>query len=237
MGKFERAFRKKYRQEVPPYEVWRAENSHRFPQPAQSPEQIENGHVMAKRRFPAWGWGVLAGAAVLLALILTLVFLLRDRPSSLPEQPGSIPDLTFGEDSIAMQELTEDVYEQCVEIVPSITEMTEIRLMMKAINIDNGSLVMAIINGDVETETDYFFVELRIVFNQNFIISDIGQYQKLDSSIAIGEMQIFYGVRGTDQYGFTEYNVLSEYEDVTIYWTVSSINDHFDEWLQLTFAA
>ena len=122
MGKFEREFRKKYMQEVPSYETWRAENRHRFPQPAQSPEQIENGHVMAKRRFPAWGWGVLAGAAVLLALILTLVFLLRDRPSSLPDQPGSIPDLTFGDMQVYSISMSEDDLIRCQDFIMSFAD-------------------------------------------------------------------------------------------------------------------
>ena len=99
------------------------------------------------------------------------------------------------------------------------------------------SLVLYVINSELQTESDYYFIESRIVFNEYFIPSDIGQYSNLDNYINADDIQVSYAIRGTDQYGLTEYNVLSEYEDVTIYWTVSSINDQFDEWLQLTFAA
>lgn len=236
MGKFERAFRKKYRQEVPPYEVWRAENSHRFPQPAQSPEQIENGHVMAKRRFPAWGWGVLAGAAVLLALILTLVFLLRDRPSSLPEQPGSIPDLTFGIDEIYSVSMTDNEINGCREFIPYLEELL-VQESTKVLRESDDSLVMYILRGELETEADYYFIEARLVFNENYVLSNKDQYEHLEESVEIDGLQIHYELMETNQTPRYRYYVLSEYEDVTIYWTVSSINDHFDEWLQLTFAA
>lgn len=236
MGKFERAFRKKYRQEVPSYETWRAENRHRFPQPAQSPEQIENGRVMAKRRFPAWGWGVLAGAAVLLALILTLVFLLRDRPSSLPEQPGSIPDLTFGDMQVYSISMSEDDLIRCQDFIMSFADwsVTESTKMLRN---DDDSLVLYIVRGELETEADYYFIEARLVFNENYVLSNKDQYENLDESIEINGLQIFYEMQETNQTPRYRYYVLSEYEDVTIYWTVSSINDHFDEWLQLTFAA
>lgn len=236
MGKFERAFRKKYRQEVPPYETWRAENSHRFPQSAQSSEQIENGHVIAKRRFPAWGWGVLAGAAVLLALILTLVFLLRDRPSSLPEQPGSIPDLTFGDMQVYSISMSEDDLIRCQDFIMSFADwsVTESTKMLRN---DDDSLVLYIVRGELETEADYYFIEARLVFNENYVLSNKDQYENLDESIEINGLQIFYEMQETNQTPRYRYYVLSEYEDVTIYWTVSSINDHFDEWLQLTFAA
>ena len=231
MGKFERAFRKKYKQEVPSYETWRAENSHRFPQPAQSPEQIEDGHVMAKRRFPAWGWGALAGAAVLLALILTLVFSLRDYSSTTP-----ISDFTFGEDKIYSISMTEEDVSTCQQYIPYFSELNIVD-GVKRMHVIDDSLVLYVINSELQTESDYYFIESRIVFNEYFIPSDIGQYSNLDNYINADDIQVSYAIRGTDQYGFTEYNVLSEYEDVTIYWTVSSINDQFDEWLQLTFAA
>ena len=236
MGKFERAFRKKYRQEVPPYETWRAENSHRFPQSAQSSEQIENGHVMAKRRFPAWGWGVLAGAAVLLALILTLVFSLRDRPSSLPEQPGSIPDLTFGDMQVYSISMSEDDLIRCQDFIMSFADwsVTESTKMLRN---DDDSLVLYIVRGELETEADYYFIEARLVFNENYVLSNKDQYENLEESVEIDGLQIHYELMETNQTPRYRYYVLSEYEDVTIYWTVSSINDHFDEWLQLTFAA
>lgn len=236
MGKFERTFRKKYRQEVPSYKTWRAENSHRFPQSAQSSEQIEDGHVMAKRRFPAWGWGVLAGAAVLLALILTLVFSLRDRPSSLPEQPGSIPDLTFGDNEIYSAPTSEEDDVRCQDIVPLFDSLIVFE-KTKMLRYDDNSLVLYIIRGELETESDYYFLEIRAVLNDYYVPSDLNQYTNLENQFSMEEVEVSYGIRGTNIYGLTEYNVLSEYEDVTIYWTVSSINDQFDEWLQLTFAA
>ena len=235
MGKFERSFRKKYKQDVPSYEAWRAENSHRFPQPAQSPEQIENGRVMAKRRFPAWGWGVLAGAAVLLALILTLVFSLRDRPS-LPEQPGSIPDLTFGDRQVYSISMSEDDLIRCQDFIMSFADwsVTESTKMLRN---DDDSLVLYIVRGELETEADYYFIEARLVFNENYVLSNKDQYENLEESVEIDGLQVHYELMETNQTPRYRYYVLSEYEDVTIYWTVSSINDHFDEWLQLTFAA
>ena len=41
---------------------------------------------------------------------------------------------------------------------------------------------------------------------------------------------------GKDINGFNEYYILSESDNATIYWTVSSISGEIDEWLQMTFA-
>ena len=96
---------------------------------------------------------------------------------------------------------------------------------------------MVIVWGNLQTENDYYFIEMRMVFNKNFRLAEADLYTRLENSIMIGETPVSYGVRGQDDYGFDQYRVVSEHGDVTAYWTVSSINGEFEEWLQLTFAA
>ena len=229
MGRLERKIRKRLKQETQPFEAWCEAHKDRLSR-FEQPQESDLGQVKAKRRSPAFVWLACALALLFVALAVTLGLLLNNRPQS------PVSDLTFGEEAVRTEELSETEFDSCLEILPPLANL-EREGELKEVLLEDGSLVNVIVWGSMVTENDYYFIEARIVFNSNFIISNRDQYTGLENSIMIGETPVSYGVRGQDDYGFDRYRVVSEHGDVTAYWTVSSINGEFEEWLQLTFAA
>ena len=229
MGRLERKIRKRLKQETQPFEAWCEAHKDRLSR-FEQPQESDLGQVKAKRRSPAFVWLACALALLFVALAVTLGLLLNNRPQS------PVSDLTFGEEAVRTEELSETEFDSCLEILPPLANL-EREGELKEVLLEDGSLVNVIVWGSMVTENDYYFIEARIVFNSNFIISNRDQYTGLENSIMIGETPVSYGVRGQDDYGFDQYRVVSKHGDVTAYWTVSSINGEFEEWLQLTFAA
>lgn len=229
MGRLERKIRKRLTQETQPFEAWCEAHKDRLSR-FEQPQESDLGQVKAKRRSPAFVWLACALALLFVALAVTLGLLFNNRPQSL----GS--DMIFGENDIAIEEMSSAEFENCLEILPSIANINVTDRLKGTHNHDN-SLVLYIVWGNLQTSDDYYFIEMRFVFNTNFVLPNKDLYTGLENSIMIGETPVSYGVRGQDDYGFDQYRVVSEHGDVTAYWTVSSINGEFEEWLQLTFAA
>ena len=237
MGRFERKIRKKLQQDVPPFDQWFEEHKDqlaKFDRPQESAE--DQGEVRAKRRVPTYAWIVGAAVLLLTVLALMLAFLLprEQTQPQIPSQP-SIPDLTFGEEGVYLDTLSSEELDEIMLVVPSFSEMTITR-QQKIIHREDNSIVMAVINGELATENDYYFIESRISYNENYIFIEKPQFENLENSTTIGGTQISYSMNGVDEYGFNEYYILSESDSATIFWSVSSVSGEIDEWLQMTFA-
>ena len=229
MGRLERKIRKRLTQETQPFEAWYEAHKDRLSR-FEQPQESDLGQVKARRRSPAFVWLACALALLFVALAVTLGLLFSNRPQS------PVSDLTFGEEAVRTEELSEAEFDGCLEILPSLANLIR-EGEIKEVRRDDSSLVMIVVWGNLQTENDYYFVDVRLVFNKNFILADKNQYDDLESNVIINDVSVSYGVRGQDDYGFDQYRVVSEHGDVTAYWTVSSINGEFEEWLQLTFAA
>ncbi len=229
MGRLERKIRKRLTQETQPFEAWYEAHKDRLSRFEQLQES-DLGQVKARRRSPALVWLACMLALLFVALAVTLGLLFNNRPQS------PVSDLTFGEEAVRTEELSEAEFDSCLEILPPLANL-EREGELKEVLLEDGSLVNVIVWGAMVTENDYYFIEMRMVFNKNFRLAEADLYTGLENSVMIGETPVSYGVRGQDDYGFDQYRVVSEHGDVTAYWTVSSINGEFEEWLQLTFAA
>ena len=133
-----------------------------------------------------------------------------------------------------MEALTDEEFQQTLQQVPALSRLTVTERRAVRHQQDD-STVMVIVIGEQETAEDYYFVNARIEYNDNYNFSEKMYYQDLANKIVIGDTQISYGLSGQDKYGFAEYRILSETDDATVYWKVSSVNDLLEEWLQLTF--
>ena len=229
MGRFERDIRKKIEESDKPFNEWFAERQDRLTdfEPPEEPAS-DLGPVKVRRRTFAWLTGAIA--VLLVAFVVTAVFLFRGQPQSQPQ----IPDLTFGEEGVYMEVLTEDDYQQTIQRVPVLTKLTITEQWAIRHSVDH-SIVMVNLVGEQMTDTDFYFVNARIEYNENYMFLEKSQYDNLENVETIGDTLVSYGVAGTDEYGLTEYRILSETDDATVYWTVSSVNDLLEEWLQLTF--
>ena len=229
MGRFERDIRKKIEESDQPFNEWFAERQDRltdFEPPEESASDL--GPVRVRRRTFAWLTGAIA--VLLVAFVVTAVFLFRGRSQSQPQ----IPDLSFGEEGVYMNELSDEELQGTIQRVPALASLS-VTDQRKVLRYADQSLVMVVVKGEQMTDNDYYFINARIEYNDNYNFSEKMYYQDLENKIVVGDTQISYGLSGQDKYGFAEYRILSETDDATVYWTVSSVNGLLEEWLQLTF--
>lgn len=235
MGRFERDIRKKMKESDQSFDEWFAEHRDRLTnfEPPEEPAS-DLGPVRVRRRTFAWLTG--AVALLLVAFIVTAVFLFRGRSQSQPQLPSQpqIPDLSFGEEGVYMEALTAEELQQTLQQVPALTRLT-VTEQRAVRHQQDDSTVMVIVIGEQETKDDYYFVEAKVQYNENYNFSEKMYYEDLKNKTVIGNTQVSYDENGTDKYGFAEYRILSETDGATVYWTVSSVNDLLEEWLQLTF--
>lgn len=229
MGRFERDIRKKIEESDQPFNEWFAERQDRLTdfEPPEEPAS-DLGPVRVRRRTFAWLTGAIA--VLLVAFVVTAVFLFRGQPQSQPQ----IPDLSFGEEGVYMEALTDEEFQRTLQQVPALTRLT-VTEQRAVRHQQDDSIVMVIVIGEQETNDDYYFIEARVEYNENYMFLEKSQYDNLENVEIIDDTLVSYGVAGTDEYGLTEYRILSETDDATVYWKVSSVNGLLEEWLQLTF--
>lgn len=238
MGKLEREIRKRMKQSAEPYEVWAQKHSDELAKIAakQESQTVDVGGVAkAKRRIPNFAWLIGAGI-VLLTLVLTVSILLSRNASQtqIPSQP-QIPDLSFGDDFVNVSYMTEDEISAIKEEVPQfsnflITEAT------KSTHLEDGSLVMYTIRGELETEDDFYLIEARILYNDNFVFLGRTNYRDFEMTQTIGDTKVSSKYVGKDSDDIYQYLLLSENGNTTVYWSLDSYEGLFDEWLEITFA-
>lgn len=238
MGKLEREIRKRMKQSAEPYEVWAQKHSDELAEIAAKQESRSvdvGGAAKAKRRIPNFAWLIGAGI-VLLTLVLTVSILLSRNASQtqIPSQP-QIPDLSFGDDFVNVSYMTEDEISAIKEEVPQfsnflITEAT------KSTHLEDGSLVMYTIRGELETEDDFYLIEARILYNDNFVFLGRTNYRDFEMTQTIGDTKVSSKYVGKDSDDIYQYLLLSENGNTTVYWSLDSYEGLFDEWLEITFA-
>ncbi len=232
MEKLEREIRKRMKQSAEPYEVWAQKHSDELAKIAakQESQTVDvGGAVKAKRRIPNFAWLIGAGI-VLLTLVLTVSILLSRNASQ-----TQIPDLSFGDDFVNVSYMTEDEISAIKEEVPQfsnflITEAT------KSTHLEDGTLVMYTIRGELETEDDFYLIEARILYNDNFVFLGRTNYRDFEMTQTIGDTKVSSKYVGKDSDDIYQYLLLSENGNTTVYWSLDSYEGLFDEWLEITFA-
>lgn len=223
MGHFERKLRKKVSQFQKPYGVWRKEHEEKLERAVKAEEH--DGAVKAKRRIPNVLWLAAAGIVLLIIAIMVAAVLTRN---------GAESDFTFGEDSVQSVALEEGELAEILDEIPQLNYLQQ-TIGIKSVYQKDQSIVMVMLSGEMETINDYYFVEAKIVYNDNFIFLDKWEYDELDEKEAIGGTSISYKSYGTDEVGLYVYLAVTETQSAMVYWKVSCIEGLFDEWLESMF--
>ena len=227
MGRFERDIQRKLKKSKKPFEEWYEEHEEAIQKAveSQSLEETADG-VKLKRRIPNIAWIACAGIIMLIIAITVAVLLTRN---------GSESDFTFGEDSVQSFALEEGELEEILDDIPQLNNLQQVT-GTKSVYQQDQSTVMAMVSGEMETINDFYFVEAKIVYNDNFIFLDKWEYAELDEEETIGGTSISYKSYGTDEVGLYVYLAVTETESTTVYWKVSCIEGLFHEWLGNMFA-
>lgn len=229
MGRFERRLRKKVSQCKKPYSVWREEHKDELSKVTDIVNSEEKyGEVKAKRRGIYTVFAFIGGLLLIVAAVLTGL-----NATNQSAQPG-LPDLKFGEESVEAIQMSDEelmeVKEQHYQL--NLLENTD---GAKFIYQMDNSVVMTLVSGELETADDFYFVDARISYNDNFIFLDKWEYEELGSEVVVGSTVVRYEARGMDDFGLYLFFAVTETESETVYWRVSCMEGLFDEWLSIMF--
>lgn len=230
MGRLERDLKKKVKNTKKDYSEWYSEHEQQILQRVdENNSEVDLGSVKVKRRVSVKVF-ILGGAVILLAAIIVMSVLMS-RPKD--QMPG-IPDFTFGEEEVTELEMSEA---ELREVVENYTQLSNLDAVdgMKILYSKDSSLVMNVVNGELETSDDFYLIYLRISYTDNFIFFDKWGFEDLQNQTVINGTEIEYEAKGKDHYGMYLYYAVTKTEDATMYWSVSCIEGLFDEWLQVMF--
>lgn len=231
MGRLERNLKKKVKNTKKDYSEWYSEHEQQILQRVdENNSEIDLGSVKVKRRVPVKVF-ILGGAVILLAAIITMSVLLSKTDSEVPE----IPDFTFSEEEVTEVDMDDEDLESVLNQYSHLSKLTAVTGRQLIYNKDN-SVVMYNLNGELETVNDFYFVNVRVSYADNFIFIDKVEFEDLQNQTVINGTDIEYEAKGTDDYGMKLYYAVTKTEDTTLYWSVSCIEGLFDEWLQIVFA-
>ena len=231
MGRLERDLKKKVKNTKKDYSEWYSEHEQQILQRVdENNSEVDLGSVKVKRRVPVKVW-ILGGVIIVLAAIIAMSVLLSKTDSEVPE----IPDFTFSEEEITEFEMSEA---ELNEVVEKYTQLSNFEALdgMKILYSKDSSLVMNIVDGELETADDFYFINVRISYTDNFIFFDKWEFEDLQNQTVINGTEIEYEAKGTDDYGMYLYYAVTKTEGATMYWKVSCIEGLFNEWLQVMFA-
>lgn len=230
MGRFERDLKKRVKNTKKDFSEWYGEHEQQIMQCIdETDSEIDLGIVKAKRRPHAKVW-IVSGFIVLLAAVITLSVLLYSGTNS----KTGMPDFTFGAESVNDVVMSEAEIGEVVDEFPQLSKFT-IAEGINVIYTEDGSVVMNTINGEMETDNDFYMIEVKIAYSDNFIFFDKWEFEDLENQIDVNGTDIEYEPKGMDDYGLFLYYVVTQTEDATLYWKVSCIEGLFDEWLQIMY--
>lgn len=225
---------KKVKDSKKPAEKWYAEHEAELQKRLEENSEIDDsfGMVKAKRRLPNVFWLVGAGIILLVIVVTTAILLINNNKSQ--TQPH-IPDLTFGEEDVAVSVMSNDEIAALVAQVPQFTKFSIAR-GDKTTYKEDGSLVMHTIRGEYETPNDFYLIEARVLYNDNFAFLSRQEYDYLEETRQFGDITVNYQMMMENSDNIYIYYVLSESDVGAVYWRIESYEGLFDEWLEYTFA-
>lgn len=226
-----RDIQRKVKESKKPVEEWRTEHAEEIRSVIgkNMSEDINVGMIKAKKRFFNYILGTVGILFIIIAVVVAL--LINGQQQSI--QPG-LPDLTFGEESVEAIQMSDEELMGVKEQHPQLNLLENTDGAKFIYQMDN-SVVMTLVNGELETADDFYFVDARISYNDNFIFLDKWEYEELGSEVVVGSTVVRYEARGVDDFGLYLFFAVTETESETVYWRVSCMEGLFDEWLSIMF--
>ena len=226
-----RDIQRKVKESKKPVEEWRTEHAEEIRSVIgkNMSEDINVGMIKAKKRFFNYILGTVGILFIIIAVVVAL--LINGQQQSI--QPG-LPDLTFGEESVEAIQMSDEELMGVKEQHPQLNLLENTDGAKFIYQMDN-SVVMTLVSGELETADDFYFVDARISYNDNFVFLDKWEYEELGSEVVVGSTVVRYEARGMDDFGLYLFFAVTETESETVYWRVSCMEGLFDEWLSIMF--
>ncbi len=185
MGKLERKIKKQIKNETEDFNVWYDKNQDRlsdFSAKEDCKPYHKVGNVLVKdKRF----WIPTLAVFCLIAIFLTVLLpiLLNNRQKDF--------DFRFGDDRVYSTALTDAEFQTVAKDYPfinkmQITEKDVLRLL------DDDSLVFTIIDGEVDTGDDYYFIKVQIEHDKNYEFGYKAAYLNHKNQTTVKDWKVTY---------------------------------------------
>ncbi len=151
MGKFERKLRKQMKSEVEDFDVWFEKNQEKFPGFTNMPnEEIEQGSEIKVKKKKVW---IITMGFFLAVICVVLCFIPLMTQDQTPTH--------FGDEAVYQTPLKSSEQKAILQENPFLAQLSYTN-SAKLLKTDDDSLVFVILNGELETEADYYFVTVQI---------------------------------------------------------------------------
>lgn len=206
MGRLERKIKKQLKKDAEPFEVWQDRNQTRlngFEKHNNIIEQHNEGAVVVKeRRMWIPVLALLCGIIICLAIILPVLF----------NKNNSDFDMTFGDERVYTSMILEEELQSITESYPfinkmQITQQGELRLR------DDDSLVITIIDGEIDTGDNYYLLKVQIEHNKNYEFGYKSVYRNLKNQTDVNGIAVTYGQGLNDPSDLFVYFLRLEYSE------------------------
>lgn len=222
MGKFERKIRKEMKRETEDFDVWFEKNQEKLSGfESNSYSETDSKSEVKTKTKKIW---LIPAAFVFAAVCVVLCFL----PMMLPKNEP----VHFGDNAVYTETLSAEEQAEIIAKNPFLSSMIFLtgQNMYKT---DDQSLVCAILTGEMETESDYYFITVRIAYNPYYDFLTKPLYERLSQEKQVNGYTVKYGQNGFDADELYWYYMLTEKDGQKIYWEVHCFEESIEQFIDL----
>lgn len=190
MGRFERKIKKKIKNNTEDFEVWFEKNQSQlngFSEKNELSRSQNRGNVLTKT-FKSWvPFFACVGCLLIMVVVLSVLF----------TKGTDDFDMKFGDESVYASLISDEELQTVAETYPFINKM-QVTAQGELLLRTDDSLVFTIIDGELETEEDYYFIKVQIEHNKNYEFGYKIAYQNLKNNKIINGWVIGYEQKSID---------------------------------------
>lgn len=197
------------------FDRWYAANEDKLGEfsPGSARDSDARGGVRVKRFLPA---AAFIGLAFVMVMVLVILFVTNN---------GQEDDFTFSNDMVYNSKLSESeltIVEEQYDFIDKMSITDSIKLLYR----EDDSLVFIIMQGEIATQSDYYFITVQIEYNEHYDFVDKPIYYRLDNNLVVDDYSVSYEQMGLDDSRLYVYLLRLESENLnTVYMEVHCLED------------
>lgn len=217
MGKFERKINKELNKDIESFDEWFDNNRTKlgkFEKKHSTEQVIPQRNLLVKAK-SLWIYGAIFCTVLIVGMLLIFNFALNKTNN----------DITFSDDSVRYEKMEIDEQNKLIQQHSFLNNL----LIEDGVNIlhkNDNSLVAIGVNGDLETEDNYYLCRVMFEYNKNFHFSSKGIYDNLNGRLQTDKYNISYSTKGTPFDGwYKNYILLETKQNQKIYIELECMED------------
>lgn len=197
------------------FDRWYAANEDKLGEfsPVSARDANARGGVRVKRFLPA---AAFIGLAFVMVMVLVILFVTNN---------GQEDNFTFSNDMVYSSKLSDSELSAVKDEYDFVDNMDVVQATKLLYKVDN-SLVVILLESEVLSQDNYYFITLQIEYNEHYDFVDKYYYHNLDNSTTTDNFDVSYEQMGLDDGGLYTYLLRLESENLnTVYMEVHCFED------------